>query len=59
VLTNGAEQHILVFGHKREDVTGIWRKLLHEEFHNLYTSPDIITMIKSRKVRWTEHVAHM
>jgi hypothetical protein len=40
-------------------VTGDWRKLHNEELHNLYSSPGLIRMIKSRRVRWTEHVARM
>jgi hypothetical protein len=38
-----------IFCPKRDDVTGDWRKL-HEEFHNLYSSPNIIRMIKSRRI---------
>jgi hypothetical protein len=37
-----------IFGPRRDEVTGGWRKLLNEEFHNLYSSPSIIRMIKSR-----------
>jgi hypothetical protein len=40
-------------------VTGDWRKLLNEELHNLYSSPNIIRMIKSRRMRWAGHVARM
>jgi hypothetical protein len=40
-------------------VTGDWRKLHNEELHNLYSSPNIFRMIKSRRMRWTEHVARM
>jgi hypothetical protein len=40
-------------------MTGAWRKLHNEELHNLYSSPDIIRMIKSRRMRWAEHVAQM
>jgi hypothetical protein len=40
-------------------VTGDWRKLHNEELHNLYSSPSIITMIKSRRIRWAGHVARM
>jgi hypothetical protein len=42
---------------KRDEVTGGWRKLHNEELHNLYSSPSIIKMIKSRTVRWAGHVA--
>jgi hypothetical protein len=40
-------------------VTGDWRKLHNEELHNFYSSPNIIRMIKSRRMRWTGHVARM
>jgi hypothetical protein len=40
-------------------VTGGWRKLHNEELHNLYSSPNIIRMIKSRGIRWAGHVARM
>jgi hypothetical protein len=40
-------------------VTGDWRKLHNEELHNLYSSPNIITVIKSRRMRWEGHVAQM
>jgi hypothetical protein len=46
----------IIFGPKRDEVTGGWRKL-HNELHNLYSSP--IKMIKSRRMRWTGHVARM
>jgi hypothetical protein len=40
-------------------MTGDWRKLHNEELHNLYSSPNIIRMIKSRRMRWAGHVARM
>jgi hypothetical protein len=40
-------------------VTGIWRKLHHEELCDLYSSPSIIGMIKSKKMRWAGNIAHM
>jgi hypothetical protein len=40
-------------------VTEDWRKLHNEEIHNLYSSPNIIRMIKSRRMRWAENVARM
>jgi hypothetical protein len=40
-------------------VTGDWRKLHNEELHNLYSSPNITRMIKSRRMRWAGHVARM
>jgi hypothetical protein len=48
-----------IFGPKRDDVTGGWRKLHNEELHNLYSSPSIIRIIKSRRVRWEGHVTRM
>jgi hypothetical protein len=48
-----------VFGPKRDEETGGWRKLLNKELHNLYSSPTIIRMIKSRRMRWAGHVARM
>jgi hypothetical protein len=48
-----------IFGLKRVEVTGGWRKLHNEELHTLYCSPSIIRMIKSRRVRWAENVARM
>jgi hypothetical protein len=48
-----------IFGTKRDEVMGDWRKLHNEELHNLYSSPNIIRMIKSRRMRWTGHVARM
>jgi hypothetical protein len=41
-----------MFGPKRDEATGDWRKLHNEELHNFYSSPDIIRMIKSRRMRW-------
>jgi hypothetical protein len=48
-----------IFGPKRVGLTGGWRKLHNEELHNLYSSPSIIRTIKSRRMRWAEHVARM
>jgi hypothetical protein len=48
-----------IFGPKRDEVTGEWRKLHNEALHNLYSSPDIIRQIKSRRMRWAGHVARM
>jgi hypothetical protein len=48
-----------IFGHKRDEVTGEWRKLHNGELHNLYSSPDIIRQIKSKRMRWAGHVARM
>jgi hypothetical protein len=49
----------IIFGPKRDEVTGGWRKLRNEELHNLHPSPSIIRMIKSRRVRWAGHVTRM
>jgi hypothetical protein len=48
-----------IFGPKRDEIMGEWRKLHNGEPHNLYTSPDIIRHIKSRRMRWAGHVARM
>jgi hypothetical protein len=48
-----------IFGPKRDEVTGEWRKLHNEELRNLYSSPSIIRIIKSRRMRWEGHVARM
>jgi hypothetical protein len=47
------------FGPKRGEVTGEWRKLHNEELNNLYCSPNIVRVIKLRRMRWTRHVARM
>jgi hypothetical protein len=46
-----------IFGSKRGEVMGEWRKMRSGELHNLYSSPDIIRQMKSRRVRWAGHVA--
>jgi hypothetical protein len=46
-----------IFGPKRDEVTGEWRKLRKEELHDLYSSPTIVRVIKSRIIRWAGHVA--
>jgi hypothetical protein len=48
-----------IYGSKRDKMVGGWRKLHDEEIHNLYSSPDIIRMIKSGRMRWDGHVSHM
>jgi hypothetical protein len=49
-----------IFGQKGEvGILGIWKKLHNEDLHNLYPSPDIISMIKSRRMRWVRNVARM
>jgi hypothetical protein len=47
-----------IFGPKRDEVTGEWRKL-HNELNDLYSSPNIVQVIKSRRMRWVGHVARM
>jgi hypothetical protein len=48
-----------IFGPKRDEVTGGWRKLHNKELHGLYISPSIIRIIQSRSMRWVGHVARM
>jgi hypothetical protein len=48
-----------IFGPKRDEVTGEWRKLHNEELCDLYSSPSIIRIIKLRRMRWAGHVARM
>jgi len=48
-----------VFGPKRDDVTGEWRKLHNEELNDLYCSPNVVRVIKSRRMRWAGLVARM
>jgi hypothetical protein len=48
-----------IFGPKRDEVMGEWRKMHNEELLNFYSSPDIIRQIKSRRIRWAGHVARM
>jgi hypothetical protein len=48
-----------IFGPKRDEVTGGWRKLHNEELRDLYSSPSIIRIIKSRRMRWVGHLSRM
>jgi hypothetical protein len=48
-----------IFGPKRNEVAGGWRKLYNEKLHNLYSSPSIIRVIKSSRMRWTGYVVQM
>jgi hypothetical protein len=48
-----------IFGLKRDEVTGEWRRLHNKELYALYSSPNIIRVIKSRRMRWARHVARM
>jgi hypothetical protein len=47
-----------IFGPKREE-DGSWRKLNNDDLHSLYSSPNIIRVIKSRRMRWAGHITHM
>ena len=57
VFENRALRRIFVL--KTDDVTGEWRRLHNEELHALYSSPDMIRVIKSRRLRWAGHVTRM
>jgi antitoxin component HigA of HigAB toxin-antitoxin module len=57
VLENSVLRRI--FGPKRNEVTGEWRKLHDEELRDLYSSPSISRIMKSRRMIWVEHVARM
>jgi hypothetical protein len=59
VFENRLLRRKLVFGPKRNEVIGGLRKLHNEELHNLYGSPSIIRMFKSRRMSWAGHVARM
>jgi hypothetical protein len=48
-----------IFGAKRDEVTREWRKIHNEELNDLYTSPSVVRVIKSRRMKWEEHVARM
>jgi hypothetical protein len=48
-----------IFGPRRDEVTGEWRKLHNEELHDLYCSPTTVRVIKSRRMRWAGHLARM
>jgi hypothetical protein len=48
-----------VFGPKRDEVAGEWRKLHNEELNGLYSLPNIVRVVKSRRMRWAGHVARM
>jgi hypothetical protein len=48
-----------IFGPRSDEVTGDWRRLHNEELNDLYSSPHIVRMMKSRRMRWAGHVARM
>jgi hypothetical protein len=48
-----------ILGPKRDEVTGVWRKRHNEEFHDMYSPPTILRVIKSRRMRWAGNVARM
>jgi len=48
-----------IFGPRRDEVTGEWRRLHNEELSDLYSSPNIVQVIKTRRMRWAGHVARM
>jgi hypothetical protein len=57
VFENGVLKRI--FGPTRDEVKGEWIKLRNEELHDLYSSPNIVRVIKSRRMKWAGHVARM
>ena len=48
-----------IFGPKRDELTGEWRKLHNEKLNDLYCSPNIVLMIRSRRIRWASHAARI
>jgi hypothetical protein len=60
-LGEGGENRVLtgIIGPKRDEVTGLWRKLYNEELHNLYWSQNTVTVINARRVRWAGYTARM
>ena len=51
--------YLRIFGPKRDEVTGEWRKLHNEEVNDLYSLPNIVRVVKARRMRWAGHVARM
>jgi hypothetical protein len=58
-LTLREERRLRVFGPKRDEVTGKWRKLHNAELNDLYSLPNIVRVVKSRRMRWAGHMARM
>jgi len=58
-LTEEYRVLIKIFGPKRGEVAGGWGRLHNEEFHSLYASPNVVMVIKSRRIKWAGHVALM
>jgi hypothetical protein len=56
MLSSGLKR---VFGRKSDEVTAEWRKLHNDELNDLYSLPNIVQVVKSRRMRWVGHVAHM
>ena len=58
---DGVENMVLrrIFGPRRDEVTGEWRRLYNVDLNDLYSSPNIVLVIKSRRMRWVGHVARM
>jgi len=51
--------NLIIFGPRRDEVTGEWRRLYNEELNDLYSSPNTVRVIKWRRMRWAGHVACM
>ena len=58
-LPNRLRYCVIFVVYKRDEVTGEWRKLHKEELRNLYSLPNIVRVVKSRRMRWAGHVARM